>query len=102
MHLKIMKVVMNPEWHRPVLFSRAERKRNGEKSSMLNPGSVSGLLCLEKSGLWRGRKEAHSGSTTYSVHDLRILFTFLSLIYKMVMTTLASLVCCENEMRTPL
>ena len=74
-HLKIMKVVMNPGGHRTVLFSRAEKKRNGEKSSMLNPGAISGLLCtpgrqesnanvrrlcMEKSGLWRRRKEAQT------------------------------------------
>ena len=53
-HLKIMKVVMNPGGHRTVLFSRAEKKRNGEKSSMLNPGAISGLLCTP------GRQESNA------------------------------------------
>ena len=90
-HLKIMKVVMNPGGHRTVLFSRAEKKRNGEKSSMLNPGAISGLLCApghQESNanvrrlygkVWALEEKegsSDSGSATYSVHDLRILFTF--------------------------
>lgn len=43
-HLKIMKVVKNPGGHPTALFSRAEKKRNGEKSSLVNPGAISGLL----------------------------------------------------------
>ena len=113
-----MKMVKNPGGHPTALFSRAEKKRNGEKSSMLNPGAISGLLrapgcqesnatvrrlCMEKSGLWRRRKDSQTLAlplTQCMVWEYYSLF--LSLICKMVMITLASLVCCKDEMWKPL
>lgn len=86
-----MKMVKNPGGHPTALFSRAEKKRNGETHVESRGNFWSSFvplvvrhnanvrrLCMEKSGLLEEKEGlSDSGSTTYSVHGLRILFTFL-------------------------